>query len=132
MFGSTVLDVALGLAFVFLFLSLICSAANELLELMLKKRARDLERGIIELLGAPDETNKFIAAIYNHGLINSLYRGQYSETPKWKLPSYIPARNFALALQDVYNLYSAKQGEVGISVIPANVESAFQALTKEA
>ncbi len=34
MFGSTVLDVAIGLVFVFLLLSLICSAASELIELV--------------------------------------------------------------------------------------------------
>jgi hypothetical protein len=50
MFGSNILDVAIGLMFVFLFLSLICSALNELLESWMKNRGRDLERGIRELL----------------------------------------------------------------------------------
>src|SRR5438128_10220010 len=50
MFGSPILDVAIGMIFVYLLLSLICSAANELVELFLKKRARQLERGLYELL----------------------------------------------------------------------------------
>ena len=39
MFGSALLDVAIGMVFVFLLLSLICSAFNELLETRLKNRA---------------------------------------------------------------------------------------------
>jgi len=51
MFNSNILDVAVGLVFVFLTLSLICSAAKEIIEAGLKKRSKDLERGIRELLG---------------------------------------------------------------------------------
>jgi hypothetical protein len=100
-FNSSVIDVAIGLVFVFLLLSLICSAANELIEAVLKKRASDLERGIQELVGQylrepeaaqpPDSgkqpvaaarssaADQFVAAIYNHGLINSLYRDTYEK-----------------------------------------------------
>lgn len=49
MFGSSILEVAIGLIFVYLLLSLICSAANEVIESFLKNRATDLERGIREL-----------------------------------------------------------------------------------
>jgi hypothetical protein len=99
MFGSNILDVAIGLVFVFLFLSLICSALNELLESLLKNRGRDLERGIRELLG--DREGAGLAkALYMHPLISALYRGEYEAGGK-QLPSYIPARNFALALMDV-------------------------------
>jgi hypothetical protein len=126
MFGSNIFDIAIGLVFVFLLLSLVCSAANELLELMLKKRAGDLERGIAELIGTPIKDSPFLKALYDHGLINSLYRGNYVSTPWWKLPSYIPARNFALALKDVYD------GKAGSISIPDNVKSAMDALTAEA
>ena len=51
MFNSNVIDVAIGLVFVFLLLSLICSAANEILESFLKQRASNLERGIQEMVG---------------------------------------------------------------------------------
>jgi len=51
MFGSELLDVVIGMVFVFLLLSLICSAVNELLETRLKNRAGDLEKGITGLLG---------------------------------------------------------------------------------
>ncbi len=118
MFNSNILDVAIGMIFVYLLLSLMCTAANEIIELMLKKRAIDLERGIRELLnpgsksGEPDIVQK----LYDHALINNLFGGHYLESkiktgwPQWlrfkrtQLPSYIPARNFALALMDLVAL----------------------------
>jgi hypothetical protein len=112
MFNSTILDVAIGIIFVYLLLSLICSAASEMIELLLKKRATDLERGIRELLkpGSASGTNDIVQDLYNHPLINGLFDGQYETSGiarVWRylkgtdLPSYIPARNFALALLDV-------------------------------
>lgn len=44
MFDSAILDVAFGLVFLYLLLSLITSAVNELIEAWLKMRAVDLER----------------------------------------------------------------------------------------
>jgi hypothetical protein len=146
MFGSNVFDIAIGLVFVFLLLRLVCSAANELLELVLKKRAGDLERGIAELLGTKVKGSQFLKDIYDHGLINSLYRGDYSTTWWWKLPAYIPARNFALAIQDVYTAWTAARKaapdgvapgatdptKASLPAIPVNVHSAIKALTQEA
>ena len=101
MFGSELLDVAIGTAFVFLLLSLICSAVNELLETRLKNRAGDLEKGIIGLLGSQQDLD-LVKQFYNHGLIYSLYRGSYEQASKNKtLPSYIPAQNFASALTSI-------------------------------
>ena len=50
MFGSLVLDVVIGLVFVYLLLSMICTAANEMIASMLALRARNLARGIANLL----------------------------------------------------------------------------------
>src|ERR1041385_2955072 len=88
MFGSQVIDVAIGMIFVYLLLSLICSAANELIEAKLKNRAKDLEAGIKNLLG-----NKALAdQLYSHGLISGLFSQDKGK------PSYIPSRTFTLAL----------------------------------
>jgi len=96
MFGSALLDVAIGMVFVFLLLSLICSAFNELLETRLKNRAGDLEKGIKGLLGP---NTGLVDKLYNHGLIFSLFRGTYAEASKNKtLPSYIPSKDFANAV----------------------------------
>lgn len=112
MFNMTILDVAIGMIFVYLLLSLICSSANEMIEYLLKKRASDLERGIRELLTTAEGTDpgNLVSALYNHGLVNSLFPGTYEDSgigsPRryfWgtRLPSYIPARNFALTLMDL-------------------------------
>lgn len=93
MFGSTVLEVAIGVIFVFLSLSLVCTAANELIASLMTWRARNLATGIRNLLNYKDD-DELLKGIYNHALIQSLYRNSK------KLPSYIPARTFALALLD--------------------------------
>ena len=57
LFGSTILEVVIGLAFVYLLLSLICSTINELLAGFMKLRARDLEQGIRNMLCDPELAN---------------------------------------------------------------------------
>src|SRR5260370_31191991 len=119
MFNSTILDVAIGMIFVYLLLSLMCSAANELVELWLKKRATDLERGIRELLipnSASGTNDDLVHKLYDHALINGLFKGKYAESgiaaqsrlarlrryvKGTRLPAYIPSRNFALGLMDL-------------------------------
>lgn len=105
MFGSAILETAIGLILIYLLLSLICSSAREGIEAFMKSRGSMLEQGIGELLkastgGAPADKSGLVAAIYSHPLIYSLYRGEYVPGGK-NLPSYIPARNFALAFMDI-------------------------------
>lgn len=93
MFGLQVIDIGLGLIFVYLLLSIICTAANELIAGLLKLRARTLAAGVNNLLenkGVPDLKKNF----YNHPLIKSLYKQN-------RKPSYIPSRTFALVLLDL-------------------------------
>jgi hypothetical protein len=99
MFGSEIVDVAIGMIFTYLLLSLICSALNELIERNLKNRATDLEKGLRELLNDPTGTG-WVTRLYNHGMINGLFKGTYdpAASDKTNLPSYIPSRNFALAM----------------------------------
>jgi hypothetical protein len=110
MFGSRILEVAIGIIFVFLLISMICSAIREGIEGWLKARAAFLERGIRELLH--DRHAVGIArSVYTHPLIYGLflddYRPRVSSRPLTalargdNLPSYIPSRNFALALLDI-------------------------------
>jgi hypothetical protein len=121
MFNSSVIDVAIGLVFVFLLLSLIASALKEGLEAMFKRRAQDLERGITELLGR--DGDELVEALYEHGLVNSLFAGQYGAKGT-KLPSYIPSKNFALALMDLRNRCAAANPPVQL---PPQVQQAFDA-----
>jgi hypothetical protein len=111
MFNTSIIEVAIGLIFVYLLMSLICSAANEIIESFLKNRATDLERGIRELFNQADGGG-LVAKFYNHPLINGLFPGKYGRSESGpmgfrdylkstNLPSYIPARNFAYAIIDI-------------------------------
>jgi hypothetical protein len=98
MFGSVMLDVAIGLILVYLILSFVSAALRESLEALLKNRQMFLHEGLCELLHDPGLTKD----LYEHPLISSLYRGNYAGAKESKkLPSYIPSRNFALALLDM-------------------------------
>jgi hypothetical protein len=109
MLNSTIIDMAIGLSFVFLVLSLVASALSELIESFLKNRATDLERGIRELLNDTGAGNGLTRMLYEHPLISSLFKGVYQPGSR-RLPTYVPARNFALALMDT--VLPATAGEV--------------------
>jgi hypothetical protein len=102
MFGSEVLDVAIGLVFVYLILSMICSAVCEMIESLARKRADFLESGLREMLS--DDKGGLVRQIYDHPLVSSLFPGSYEPGHTRNLPSYIPPANFALALMDVVGL----------------------------
>ncbi len=96
MFGSTVLEVALGLFLIYFVLSLLCSVLNEWIARFLELRSKTLEKGIRSLLGdLKDGTETPVAdQFYAHPLIKPLAE----EAAK---PSYIPARTFALTVVDI-------------------------------
>lgn len=112
MFGSEVLDVAIGLIFVYLVLSLICSAACEAIEAVLKSRSLYLKRGLQELLNDPSG-KELVADVYSHPLVCSLFAGQYDPSKPGNLPSYIPPANFALALMDIVGIAKVAKGAAG-------------------
>jgi hypothetical protein len=115
MFGSDILDVSIGIVFVFVLVSTICSAVRESLEAFLKTRASYLEFGIRQLLS--DAKGQGLAKeLFEHPLIFPLFAGEYvpgGERRLWwrgrNLPSYIPSRSFAVALMDVLNTSSTAQ-----------------------
>jgi hypothetical protein len=94
-FGSTILEVIIGMLFVYLLLSVLCSAIGEYLESKWNNRAKLLKKGIELLLNdstSESPTTDLAKQLYAHGLIRPLYRDANT------LPSYIPSRTFALAL----------------------------------
>jgi hypothetical protein len=112
MFGSDILEVAIGIIFVYLLVSIICSAVREGIETALKTRSAYLEHGIRELLHDP--TGSGLATnLYRHPLIHGLYLSDYDPQmrprSRWGwvlakgtgLPSYIPSKNFAVAIMDL-------------------------------
>src|SRR5205085_11726197 len=89
-FGSTALDVAIGLAFLYFILGAITSHTNELLAGLFSWRASHLEQGIRTLLMDPDLATK----VWDHPVIRGI-AGKSGRDP-----SYIPAQTFSLALFD--------------------------------
>jgi hypothetical protein len=108
MFNSDILETAAGIVLVFVVMSTICSVAREALEACLKTRASYLELGIRELLQDRDGGG-LVAQLFAHPQVYGLFKGDYVARPGgrtiWRrglnLPSYIPSRNFALALMDI-------------------------------
>jgi hypothetical protein len=139
MFGSWVLEVAIGLIFVFLLFSTICAALREGIEAWTKTRAAYLERGVRELLH--DQAGTGLAReFYEHPLIYSLYAATHyvpgTSQDKLRtcpgggeLPSYIPSKNFAAAMIDLAargplpNLFAGTQVVAPLSTTPVTAQS---------
>lgn len=100
MSGFIVLDVAIGISFVYLLLALICSAVNEAIAGAFQTRAKVLEAGVTRMLG--DSQVKRL--VYEHPLIRAL-----SPSDDKIRPSYIDSRKFALALMDVTGLHAEEE-----------------------
>jgi hypothetical protein len=138
MFGSDVLELAVAIIFVFLLVSIMASAIREGIEGFLKTRATHLEAGIRELLHDSDGS-RLAKQFFEHPLIYSLYAGKYTPGKTTKLPmaltsgrnlpSYIPSRNFALALMDMVargptvdtNTSQATAGAITLQAVRANI-----------
>ncbi len=74
MFNSSVLDVGIGLIFVYLILGLMCTTVNEWIAQMVKMRAQTLKEGIRVLLHSPSEDADFVRPEDINGamLVNTL------------------------------------------------------------
>jgi hypothetical protein len=100
MFGSNVLEVAIGVIFVYLLLSLICTALNEGIASLLDKRSSNLFEGIKNLLNDPKFTG-LAQQLYNHGLIAGTSQHAADPGKMTRKPSYMSPANFSLALLDI-------------------------------
>lgn len=107
-----VIEVALGLSFLFASLSLIASGVHEMTAALLALRAKTLEKGVANLLADPEKAK----SLYSHPMIQSLYRNR-------RRPSYIPREKFALAFVDMHVQPAvgavAAAGDVAASVTAA-------------
>ena len=95
MYLQEILEVATGLVFMWLVLSLSAMQFQEWIANLFKWRAKGMEGAIRSMLGGLDEGHELTEILYNHPLIASL-----SSSTHKKL-SYIPAGKFALALFDI-------------------------------
>lgn len=102
MLDSPLVEIGLGLAFIFALFSLLVSAANEIIVALCKSRAASLWDGIGMLLNGDDELRK---AFFAHPVIQSLTPpkswGGWLTSARRNGPSYIEARTFAVVLLDL-------------------------------
>ncbi len=97
MYLQEILEVGIGLVFMWLVLSIAAMSVQEWIGNIFKWRANTLETTIGQMLGSPNLTQQ----LYAHPLISSLYPAAKKPGKKPRHPSYIPANKFALALFDI-------------------------------
>lgn len=97
MYLQEILEVAIGLVFMWLVLSVAAMSISEWIGNVLQSRSKSLETRVLQMLGSKQMTTQ----LYNHPLIASLYRPAAKPGQKPRLPSYIPSSKFTLALFDI-------------------------------
>ncbi|MEH2296546.1 hypothetical protein [Nostoc sp.] len=120
-----IVDITVGLVFIYLILSLLASEIQELIATFLQWRAKHLKNSIELLVGGGSETEEsditkarnLVQKLYNDPLINTLnhqakeqvekqFRGNTKSSNKKALgdkqsaPSYLPSETFAITLLD--------------------------------
>lgn len=100
MFGSTVLEVAVGLTFCYAAVALIVSTVQEALAAAFRLRARTLLGAVKTMLNDPRFT-QLARAIYTHALVNPHDDARAaSSAAVGAKPSFIEPAHFAIALVD--------------------------------
>jgi hypothetical protein len=143
-----IIEVVVGLAFLFFVISIVSSAVYEGIAAIFKLRARALERGVVNLLtgrtqplreamsGPEAETSGgLLQGVFNDPLISGYRVGDADvdvTDRRPKLPSYLASRSFRNALFNVTDLLEATasqppggQDSLGADQIRQNVETAI-------
>lgn len=110
MFGSVVLDVAIGMAFIYLLMSLIASAVQEMLSAFMQLRAANLERGLRSLFSGDSLNSKMdlVDSVYNHGLVRGLYLDPPRDTKGLLAEFRMPLDGVRIWLRKVIGISPAK------------------------
>ena len=107
MFGSGVLEIAIGMLFIYLLLSTISSALNEWIGGLTASRSRSLQAGVRNLLNDP-KGKGLAKEVLNHPLIKSLESPGWFSIPgllgkgseRFKRPQYLSSDLFVTAILD--------------------------------
>ena len=109
---EAIIEIAIGMVFIWLILSVATMSIQEWIAGFLKWRAKDLEGAIQRLLGDKAWAEQF----YNHPLIAGLSK------KAGKKPSYIPANKFALTLFDIVMTAGTQESFIQQKLLVANSE----------
>jgi hypothetical protein len=99
--GTTIVEVVIGLSFLFFLLSVVTSAVNEALAGVLKLRAKTLEAGVFNLVTGSTHLRRDDSEIARRIFDHPIIRGYGKDGAK---PSYIASHAFRNALFDVSGL----------------------------
>jgi hypothetical protein len=106
MFNSVVLNVVIGLVFIYLLYSLLATIIQELITSWFGLRARGLLKGISRMLN-DDEYKKDVSnAFYDHPLIKFLGENKFHSKP-----SYLTAQNFSKVMIDLLRGENMQPGQ---------------------
>ena len=128
MFGSTVLEVAVGLTFCYAAVALIVSTLQEALASLLRLRARTLLEGVKTMLNDPNY-NALARALYSHALVNPHDDGTAADERALKFkPSYIEPKLFAIAMLDTIQSLPGNWTQLGRDIDAIGDEQVRRAL----
>jgi hypothetical protein len=143
--SSTAVDVAIGLAFVYFILSLVCSIANETLASALGWRSEFLRKGLANLLvntsipdakARTDQVETDLEKLFDSPLIAPMIRHDAGlRKAKKRHPSYLPARTFVAAVLEGARATAGAKAEIGhlIEHVPdGRVKGAFAEIYRRA
>ncbi|MEJ0102755.1 MAG: hypothetical protein WDO19_09460 [Bacteroidota bacterium] len=91
---NTYLETAIAVILVIVIFSIIAYVVQELIAANLQYRGKMLRNSLQVLLDGEANTSAFVDKIYNHPQVKKLKENND------RLPSYVPAANFALAIID--------------------------------
>lgn len=131
MFGSTVLEVAIGLTFCYGTLALVVSTLQEALAAAFSLRANMLLDAVKRMLDDP-RCEALAQSLYDHPLVNP-HGGGKARRPLSVKPSYIEPAHFAIALLDTLRSNPAVPLQAAIEALPdEQVKRVLLALHRQA
>ena len=130
MFGSQVLETAIGLVLMFFAIAFAASALVEIYSRLLSKRAKDLESTVGAMLAGSGVPDADVAAALNAFKQTSIYQAAHAAAGKSVLrrklrPSYVSAKAFSDAVSEML----ADDG--AITNMPAGLKKRLEPLVRE-
>jgi hypothetical protein len=143
--GSSVLEVAIGMAFLYLLLAVFCTTANEWIAGILSTRSKMLEQAIKHLLagqaGVPRPAAQaagasssgtavpsttapsapvpdFVTQFYNHPIVANMMRQTGGDLKHF---SYLPSRSFATVVMDLVTPHSP--GRIAVDDLETGIKN---------
>jgi hypothetical protein len=105
-----VLDVVVGLAFLYFTLSIVCSSVSEIVASVLKLRAKNLETGMRALLGGETAADAFFAD-WRIASLGTPKRRDRNKVENARTASYLPSPTVALVILDTFAPGLAKESD---------------------